>query len=360
MYCPYCGKELADDVSFCRYCGSKIPDIRVEEGEEAEPPTEKEPDTEPATEAAREPEAPRSPQQEPEAGPPTEKEAEAETELPPPPPPPDREDAQAPTPKYEEPPAAPEPQGTSGLAIGALVCAFLIPPLGLILGVVAVGQLDRDRQTGGRNLAIAAIVVSVFMMFVALLAAILFPVFAGAREKARMSSCMSNQKQLMTGIIMYTQDYDERLPRLYTGPARYLEGRGKSTEIREQSNPWYKAIDPYTKNRMLFWCPSDGTCDKENPFPDGSYAINVFWGGHSLADVRSPAQSVFLIDAGGGEIDGNFDNGEAGGFVPGDGPGWDDVAWLHNDGANFGYIDGHCKWNKGPTGRAGRELFGPR
>ncbi|MFP3905295.1 MAG: DUF4190 domain-containing protein [Armatimonadota bacterium] len=345
MYCPYCGKELADDVSFCRYCGSKIPEIAVKKGEE---------ETAPEKEPAETPRVDGKGQIPPPSG------TEAETELPPPPPPPDREDEQAPSPKYEEPAAAPEPQGTSGLAIAALICAFLIPPLGLILGVVAVGQLDRDKQTRGRNLAIGAIVVSVFMVFIALLAAILFPVFARAREKARQTTCMSNQKQLMTGIIMYSQDYDEQLPRLYTGPAHYLEGRGETAEIREQSVTWPKAIEPYTKNRLLFYCPSDATCDGENPLLDGSYAINVIWAGRSLGDIRRPAESVFLIDAAGGEIDGNFANGEAGGFLPGDGPGWDDVAWRHNSGANFGYVDGHCKWNKEPPGGATRELFGPQ
>src|SRR5690606_28544578 len=62
----------------------------------------------------------------------------------------------------------------------------------------------------------------VVIAIIAILAAILFPVFARARENARRASCMSNEKQLALGLLMYTQDYDERLPDYHGGTAPYF------------------------------------------------------------------------------------------------------------------------------------------
>ena len=74
----------------------------------------------------------------------------------------------------------------------------------------------------------------VVIAIIAILAAILFPVFAQAREAARRTSCISNTKQLSTGVQMYTQDYDERLPILGV----LAEGRGR----------WMFQVNPYIKN----------------------------------------------------------------------------------------------------------------
>jgi prepilin-type N-terminal cleavage/methylation domain-containing protein/prepilin-type processing-associated H-X9-DG protein len=89
----------------------------------------------------------------------------------------------------------------------------------------------------------------VVIAIIAILAAILFPVFAQAREKARQSSCLSNTKQMGLGIMMYTQDYDETYPQAYwytndvDGSAGY--------------NQWSGMIQPYVKNVGIFVCPSD-------------------------------------------------------------------------------------------------------
>lgn len=95
----------------------------------------------------------------------------------------------------------------------------------------------------------------VVIAIIAILAAILFPVFAQAREKARQTSCLSNMKQLGMGLIMYQQDYDETIPL-----------------NRECSNPvdptfpcipgraimgWVDMVEPYVKNQQVFKCPSD-------------------------------------------------------------------------------------------------------
>jgi prepilin-type N-terminal cleavage/methylation domain-containing protein/prepilin-type processing-associated H-X9-DG protein len=89
----------------------------------------------------------------------------------------------------------------------------------------------------------------VVIAIIAILAAILFPVFAKAREKARQTGCLSNMKQIGLALISYTSDYDECFPFSYT----YLNGTGGSGGY----NHWSGAIGPYCKSYQLFVCNSD-------------------------------------------------------------------------------------------------------
>ncbi|MBM3498472.1 MAG: DUF1559 domain-containing protein [Armatimonadetes bacterium] len=83
----------------------------------------------------------------------------------------------------------------------------------------------------------------VVIAIIAILAAILFPVFARAREKARQTSCLSNVKQLGLGVMMYCQDYDETYPGYYPPwPATVPSPQGCS---------WWEGIYPYVKNYQL-------------------------------------------------------------------------------------------------------------
>jgi prepilin-type N-terminal cleavage/methylation domain-containing protein/prepilin-type processing-associated H-X9-DG protein len=82
----------------------------------------------------------------------------------------------------------------------------------------------------------------VVIAIIALLAAILFPVFARARENARRSSCSNNMKQIGVGIAQYVQDFDE------TYPSHWLSNG---------SQPWYHAVYPYIKNTQVYQCPSN-------------------------------------------------------------------------------------------------------
>ena len=86
---------------------------------------------------------------------------------------------------------------------------------------------------------------------IAILAAILFPVFARARENARRSSCQSNLKQIGLGLLQYSQDYDETVPR-----SAYIGYYGQSGD---GSYKWMDAIYPYVKSEQIFVCPSDST-----------------------------------------------------------------------------------------------------
>jgi prepilin-type N-terminal cleavage/methylation domain-containing protein/prepilin-type processing-associated H-X9-DG protein len=84
--------------------------------------------------------------------------------------------------------------------------------------------------------------VLVVIAIIAILAAILFPVFAQAREKARMTSCLSNMKQIGVGLMMYVQDYDQTYPRI-----RFVGG----------DYVWRNAVEPYLKNQGILACPSN-------------------------------------------------------------------------------------------------------
>src|SRR5437667_1419743 len=97
------------------------------------------------------------------------------------------------------------------------------------------------RRTKGFTLIELLVVIAI----IAILAAILFPVFAQARDKARQATCISNLKQLGTGLMMYAQDYDEALPYGYNysadGSLLYW---------------WQDSIRPYVKNEAVYTCPS--------------------------------------------------------------------------------------------------------
>ena len=92
----------------------------------------------------------------------------------------------------------------------------------------------------------------VVIAIIAILAAILFPVFAQARDKARSTSCLSNEKQIALGLLQYTQDYDEMFP-LATNE---VAPDGKSAPTRLYDITWIKATDPYVKSAAIYLCPS--------------------------------------------------------------------------------------------------------
>src|SRR5438874_2133399 len=104
---------------------------------------------------------------------------------------------------------------------------------------------SRSRSHGRPGFTLIELLVVIAI--IAILAAILFPVFAQAREKARQASCLSGLKQLGTAVLMYAQDYDERLP--------------NNNEGKKDTNLWSDLagsgiMDPYVKNKQIWWCPS--------------------------------------------------------------------------------------------------------
>ncbi|MDW8365068.1 MAG: prepilin-type N-terminal cleavage/methylation domain-containing protein [Abditibacteriales bacterium] len=110
----------------------------------------------------------------------------------------------------------------------------------------------------------------VVIAIIAILAAILMPVFAQAREKARMASCLSNCKQIGTAVMMYTQDYDESFYYQRDWHEIADAGGGYRTYIR-----WPQAHMPYLKSEQVYRCPSDKAASRSmNPNPRGCSSCN--------------------------------------------------------------------------------------
>jgi prepilin-type N-terminal cleavage/methylation domain-containing protein/prepilin-type processing-associated H-X9-DG protein len=189
----------------------------------------------------------------------------------------------------------------------------------------------------------------VVIAIIAILAAILFPVFARAREKARQASCLSNLKQIGLGAMMYAQDYDECLMPGFM----CTSGAPVSTpDLRW----WYVPngrIQPYVKNMQLLICPSAATytygyginynlySGGPSPTP-GCYSA----GGREMARIARPAETGYFADSGNCPYPGNS-RGHWGG--PPSPPGANlcgRVECRHNDGANVVYCDGHAKWQQ--------------
>ena len=167
----------------------------------------------------------------------------------------------------------------------------------------------------------------VVIAIIAILAAILFPVFARAREKARQTSCLSNVKQLGLGILMYAQDYDERLP---------LDGIWLVGAVYPTAPFWDIRILPYVKNQQIYICPSA----RGNPTRTYRYNVPLGMQGAKLSAIDRPSNTVLLVDA----VGGWFNNLNAWGLRS-----EGDIMETHSGGANFGLADGSAKWFKAPA-----------
>ena len=110
--------------------------------------------------------------------------------------------------------------------------------------------MSRDARRG-----FTLIELLVVIAIIAILAAILFPVFAQAREKARQASCMSNLKQIGLALNQYAQDYDESHPGVWFGPVN--KGPWSVQSDATTFYKWMDAVYPYVKNEQVFICPSD-------------------------------------------------------------------------------------------------------
>lgn len=177
----------------------------------------------------------------------------------------------------------------------------------------------------------------VVIAIIAILAAILFPVFARAREKARQNSCLSNSKQLVLGWQMYLQDYDENIPPYAlrrTSPFWSTPGWGER---------WQALIQPYLKNTQILICPSDSAAALSYGY-NGYYLVDPAWSytsysADTLAEVTNPAETIVLGET---RANGNFlyqPNQRATASL--------EIYMIfdrHNQGCNYSFADGHAKW----------------
>jgi prepilin-type N-terminal cleavage/methylation domain-containing protein/prepilin-type processing-associated H-X9-DG protein len=192
----------------------------------------------------------------------------------------------------------------------------------------------------------------VVIAIIAILASILFPVFARARGKARQTACLSNQKQIGLALHMYSDDYDEMMPQ-WSLVGGNPDGTGRQAGT---AYTWDTQLAPYMKNTQILICP-------DNPFGRTyrAYALPRYVSGQPMGAFMNVTAIVALF--------------EKGHYAPGD---WEDATGenfhqststsltcepFHADGKNFLFVDGHAKWYQktagpfaetgGPSGGAG-------
>ena len=211
----------------------------------------------------------------------------------------------------------------------------------------------------------------VVIAIIAILAAILFPVFGRARENARRSSCQSNLKQIGLGLLQYTQDYDERTPfqeqtvakasRCFASPTEFADCKAATgaPEAAWQIN-WIWAINPYVKSYQLFRCPSatnyTGSVNRaayQNS--DNSYMVNGILLNRNLAVVPNVAEVIWAQ-----EFQEATNTAWVRPHTDGTNTGVRGYEWLSttysvrhfDDGGNVLFMDGHVKFRKQNSLRA--------
>ncbi len=166
----------------------------------------------------------------------------------------------------------------------------------------------------------------VVIAIIAILAAILFPVFAKAREKARQTSCASNMKQIATATLMYVQDYDESFP-LFGGEVNF-----------PGTISWATAVSPYVKNKQIFRCPSDGRNGVTCSFGNNYELAPINSSSRSLGSIVQPSSVLLWYES----------NSMASQYLRIEQHDWANnfvcVNAIHSNGSNICFVDGHVKW----------------
>lgn len=215
----------------------------------------------------------------------------------------------------------------------------------------------------------------VVIAIIAILAAILFPVFARAREKARQASCQSNLKQIGLAGHMYATDYDDRLAACNTGRSLDKWGNGPARIW------WQGLLMPYSKNHELYACPSFDTpryYGETEPYPNtadsvyrfhAGYGMNWYytgggdrgwWAYHKQSTMEKPAETIYVTEG----------TNIVTGPNPGGGTSYAAFMaaanasrsfWLynriHNEGCNHLFADGHVKYMS--LGSVSEDLWNP-
>jgi prepilin-type processing-associated H-X9-DG protein len=193
------------------------------------------------------------------------------------------------------------------LGITGFITCGITAAIGLILGIISLVQMGKDKSLTGQKLAVAGVIVSsiavICIPVYAIVGAIAFPFFAKAREAAHATTCMSNVKQISTCMMMYSGENDDTLP---------------------ASGKWVEAVSVYLHNDGILQCPSEkthGTC----------YAMNSKLNIISVKKIKSPIDTVMIFESN------PMDNPNGGKeLLPYPG--------RHSHTNNIGFADGHVKW----------------
>lgn len=211
----------------------------------------------------------------------------------------------------------------------------------------------------------------VVIAIIAILAAILFPVFARARENARRAGCLSNLKQIGLATMMYTQDYDESYP--YATTVIPTDANTPGGIWFTNIWAWQQVLYPYDKSMQVAVCPSSDSAYATIPY-EGNYGANLLLiqYGHEavpaptpikLSTVQAPANTYMFMDAGvygmqvNGQVVSTSSNNNQ--YLPGTGDAGttscvqttsffksDCQSGRHFGGINMTFADGHAKWLK--------------
>jgi len=198
----------------------------------------------------------------------------------------------------------------------------------------------------------------VVIAIIAILAAILFPVFAQAREKARQTTCLSNLKQIGLGMMMYVDDYDETFP-MSSPSAHTWSGNARA-------HTYCGAIEPYIKSLKIFKCPSAKHTGDAEQLPgcfDNSYSPNgaivgrlydnydsplsetgVWQAAATMSEITKPSNIIMIREWGSAQIWVHVRPYRWGGQIADDGNNL--AIKMHADGQNMTFADGHAKFYK--------------
>ena len=213
----------------------------------------------------------------------------------------------------------------------------------------------------------------VVIAIIAILAAILFPVFQRVRENARRTACLSNMKQLGLGVTQYTQDYDERMPSSTdgVGPGKgdnvlggwiYYTGFTGAANVPVLFDPTQGSVYTYVKSTGVYVCPDDSAAQSSHD----SYAINScvdsnardanqLRDGKLLSQIDNPSGTMLFAEEASGTANSSTNDAYLNFAV-------DHVSLRHSGGSNFAFVDGHAKYylldtaNNGETNSPGADM----
>jgi len=227
----------------------------------------------------------------------------------------------------------------------------------------------KQARRGGFTLIELLVVIAI----IAILAAILFPVFQRVRENARRTACLSNMKQLGLGVTQYTQDYDERVPSSTDGVGTgkgdnvlggwmYYTGFTGMPGVTVLFDPTQGSVYSFVKSTGVYVCPDDSAAQASHD----SYAINScidsnvrdsnqLRDGKSLAQFDNPSGTMLFAEEASGASNSSTNDAYLNFAV-------DHVSLRHSGGSNFAFVDGHAKYflldqaNAGETNSPGADL----